>query len=58
MEIIKLVCVIFVIIFGLVFFGADFWKCYKNDELEKPIQYIVTRIIIIAVLSIVVYLAM
>lgn len=53
MEIIKIVCAVFVILAGLVFIGVDVMQ--NRKELNNPISYFIKRIIIVIVLAIVVY---
>lgn len=53
MEIIKIVCAVFVILAGLVFIGVDVMQ--NRNELNNPISYFIKRIIIVIVLAIVVY---
>ncbi len=56
MELIKIVCSILVVIFGLVYLCVDFMQ--KKDELDSVFFYFIKRILLIVVLAILVYFLM
>ena len=56
MEIIKIVCAVLVVVFGLVYLCVDFMQ--KKDELDGVFFYFIKRILLITVLAILVYFLM